>query len=47
MQKLQQILHIATGFEEKAAAPKAEAGVATGLKSDANDVDEIFSLFRR
>ena len=38
---------IATGFEQKAAAPKAESNAIGGMKSDANDVDEIFSLFRR
>ncbi len=38
---------IATGFEQKPAAPKNEPSAAAGLKNDANDVDEIFSLFRR
>ena len=38
---------IATGFEQKAAAPKAEPSAAAGLKKDTNDVDEIFNLFRR
>ena len=39
---------IATGFEQKGAAPKAEGASATaGLKNDVSDVDEIFSLFRR
>ena len=38
---------IATGFEQKAAAPKAEGVVTAGLKNDVNDVDEIFNLFRR
>ena len=39
---------IATGFEQKPAAPKAEGvAAAAGLKNDVSDVDEIFSLFRR
>ena len=38
---------IATGFEQKAAAPKAEPTATAGLKHDTNDVDEIFNLFRR
>ena len=38
---------IATGFEQKAAAAKAEGNAIGGMKTDANDVDEIFSLFRR
>ena len=38
---------IATGFEQKTAAPKTEGNAAAGLKNDTNDVDEIFSLFRR
>ena len=38
---------IATGFEQKPAAPSAEANAATGPKNDISNVDEIFSLFRR
>ena len=36
---------IATGFERKADEPKAAAGGVKGASAD--DVDEIFNLFRR
>ena len=38
---------IATGFEEKPAAPKAEAPAAAATKKEHSDVDDIFNLFRR
>ena len=38
---------IATGFEQKPAAPKAETNAANAVKDNANDVDAIFDLFRR
>ena len=38
---------IATGFEQKAAAPKGEGAPAAKAAEGTDNMDDIFSLFRR